>query len=311
MDNNIYDLIILGGGPAGLTAGIYSSRASIKTLVIEGSPHGGQLTLTTDVENFPGFPEGIMGPALIENMRTQAKRFGTELVEDNVTKVSGEVETGFKVETSVGTFTGKTLILALGASAKWLGIPKEDKLRGKGISACATCDGFFFKGKEIAVVGGGDAAMEEATFLTKFASKVTVLVRGSKDDMKASKIMQERAFSNDKIEFKFNTEVVELLGDSSLEGIVVKNFEDNTNIRMENIKGLFVAIGHKPNTDFLKGFIELGKMGHIVAYDTTNTSKEGVFVAGDVADFRYRQAVTAAGLGCMAALDAEKYLSGH
>ena len=305
-----YDVLILGGGPAGLTAAIYTSRAFLKTLVIAGNPPGGQLTTTTEVENFPGFPEGITGPELINNFREQAKRFDTEFIDDNVTKISGDAKTGFEITLSDGsTYQGKCVIIATGASAKWLGLESEQKMRGKGVSACATCDAFFFKDKVTAIVGGGDAAMEEATFLTKFSPKVYVLVRGAKKDLKASKIMQERAMSNDKIEFLYNTEVKEVLGEDSVSGLSVINNRTNEENTLDDVQGLFIAIGHKPNTDFLEGFIDLGKMGYVEVTDNTRTSQEGVFVAGDVADFRYRQAITAAGFGTMASLDAEKYLA--
>jgi thioredoxin reductase (NADPH) len=305
-----YDILILGGGPAGLTAAIYTSRANLKIKLIAGQPSGGQLMITTDVENFPGFPEGILGPELVNKFRDQAVKFGTEAVDENVLKISGSFAEGFTVTTDAGnSYEGKAVILALGASAKWLGLESEQRLRGRGVSACATCDGYFFKNKVVAVVGGGDAAMEEATFLTNMTSKVYVLVRGSKDQIRASKVMQDRAFNNPKIEFLYNTEVLEVLGDQKVEGIKVKNNLTGAESGMSDVEGLFVAIGHKPNTDFLEGFVELGKMGYINVLDTTRTSKEGVFVAGDVSDYRYRQAITASGLGCMAALDAEKFLA--
>lgn len=311
MQENTFDTIILGGGPAGLTAAVYTSRAHLNTLLIAGNPPGGQLTTTTDVENFPGFHEGIMGPQLIENMRKQAKRFGTKFEDDLVSEISGTFEEGFLIKTENGKeFKGKTVIVATGASAKWLGLDSEQKLIGKGVSACATCDGFFFKDKDIAVVGGGDAAMEEAIFLTKFANKVYVLVRKSKEGLRASKIMQERAFANEKIEFLCNTEVHEVLGENKVVGLKIIN--NNTNEISElDVQGLFVAIGHTPNTAFLEGFIELGKKGYAKIEDNVFSSKKGVFIAGDVADFRYRQAITAAGFGTMAALEVEKLLSEH
>ncbi len=302
-----YDVLIFGGGPAGLTAAIYTSRANLKTLIIAGQSGGGQLTTTTDVENYPGFPEGIQGPILIDNFRKQAVKFGSKHIKENVQTISGSFETGFVVETDQNKYEGKTIIVATGASAKWLRLEEIDKLKGKGVSACATCDAFFFKDKVTGVVGGGDAAMEEATYLTKFSPKVYVFVRGDKQNMKASKIMQERAFKNKKIEFMFETEVAKILGEEKLEGVVVKN-KANQKTTLDDIEGLFMAIGHKPNTDFLQGFIDLGKLGYIEPIQNTKTSKEGVFVAGDVGDYRYRQAVTAAGFGCMAALDAEKFL---
>src|SRR3989344_4337137 len=312
MNSDFFDVLILGGGPAGLTASIYTSRANLKTLVIAGQPSGGQLMLTTDVENFPGFPDGIMGPQLIETFRKQTLRFNTEIVDENIVSVSGSNNEHFNVKTdSSNYYEGKTLIIATGASAKWLELPSEQRLRGKGVSACATCDGFFFKGKNVAVVGGGDTAMEESLFLTKFSPKVHVLVRGNKDKMKASKYMYAKAVSNEKIEFHYNTEILEVLGSDFVEGLKVLNNITNENYVMEDVRGLFLAIGHKPNTEFLEGFVELGNLGYIQVSDNTKTSREGVFVAGDVSDYKYRQAVTAAGLGCMAALDAEKFLSEH
>lgn len=312
MNDNINDLIIIGGGPAGLTAAIYTSRASIKTLLIEGIPAGGQLTITTEVENFPGFPEGVQGPDLIAKMRDQALRFNTAIVTENVVRVSGDAKSVFEVELSNGQIEkAKSLIIATGASARWLGLESEKRLMGRGVSACATCDGFFFKNKVIAVVGGGDSAMEEATYLTKFATKVYIIVRGSKEQMRASKFMQEKAYANEKIEFIYNTQVIDILGESAVEGIKILNSLDNTEKTMGDVQGVFVAIGHTPNTGFLKGFVELSELGYLKVTDNTKTSLEGVFAAGDVSDYKYRQAITAAGLGCMASLDVEKFLSGH
>ena len=306
----MYDVLILGGGPAGLTATLYTSRANLNTLLIAGAPSGGQLTTTTDVENYPGFPEGVQGPELVENFKKQALRFGAESKEENVKEISGDMSAGFTVATDSGnSYKGKTVIIATGASAKWLPLDSVEKLRGRGISACATCDGLFFKDKIVAIVGGGDAAMEEATYMTKFSPKVYVITRGSKETMKASKIMQEKASANPRIEFLFNSEVREVLGETSVEGLVVYNTQTDEKATMDDVKGLFMAIGHKPNTEFLKGFIELGKFGYIEPSDNTKTSKEGIFVAGDVGDWVYRQAVTAAGFGCMAALDVEKFLN--
>ncbi|EKD96377.1 MAG: hypothetical protein ACD_24C00075G0002 [uncultured bacterium] len=312
MNSDIFDVLILGGGPAGLTASIYTSRANLKTLVISGQPSGGQLMLTTDVENYPGFPDGILGPELIETFRKQSLKFNTEFKDENVVSVSGSKDKKFIVKTDSGnTYEGRTLIIATGATAKWLELPSEQRLRGKGVSACATCDGFFFKGKNVAVVGGGDTAMEEALFLTKFSPKVYVLMRGSQDKMKASKYMYAKASANEKIVFHFNTEILDVLGGEFVEGVKVVNNLTNETYVMEDVKGLFLAIGHKPNTEFLEGFVTLGKLGYIQVSDNTKTSKEGVFVAGDVSDYKYRQAITASGLGCMAALDAEKFLSEH
>jgi len=304
----IYDVIILGGGPSGLTAAIYTSRARLNTLVLAGNPAGGQLMLTTEVENFPGFVEGIMGPELISNMRKQAERFETVCKDENVLNISGSVKDTFTVKTDLGNeYVGKTVIVATGATAKWLNIESETKFRGKGVSACATCDGFFFKGKDVAIVGAGDAAMEEAMYLTRFANKVYALVRGTKEDMKASKIMQEEAFANNKIEFMFNTEVKEVVGDAMMTGlkIVNNNTLEETTLA---VSGLFIAIGHTPNTKFLDCVLELEPNGYIKVTNNTRTSVEGIFVSGDVGDYKYRQAITAAGMGCMAALDVEKYL---
>ncbi len=305
-----YDVLIIGGGPSGLTAAIYTSRAELSTLVVAGQPAGGQLMLTSEVENFPGFEHGIQGPTLISQMRVQAERFGTKLTDENVLKVEGDATKGFVITTEdKNIYEGKTVIISTGANAKWLGLESETKLKGRGVSACATCDGFFFKEKVIAVVGAGDAAMEEASYLTKFASKVYVLVRGSEDAMKASVIMKNRAKANPKIEFKYNTEVLEVLGDTAVTGLKVLNNSLREEYEMSDVKGLFLAIGHTPSTKFLEGFVEIGIGGYVNVTDNTKTSVEGVFVAGDVADYRYRQAITAAGMGCMAALDAEKYLS--
>ncbi len=305
-----FDVAILGGGPAGLTAAIYTSRAQLSTLVLAGSPLGGQLTTTTEVENFPGFPEGITGPELIQNFRGQAERFGAVVKNENVAEVSGTFESGFTILTESGLeYFARTILIATGSSAKWLGLESEQRLRGKGVSACAICDGFFFRDKEVAIVGGGDSAMEEAIFLTKFARKVHVLVRKPEGKLRASKIMQERAFNNEKIDFHYNTELHKVLGEESVSGIKVIDNKTDEVTEMPDIEGVFLSIGHKPNTDFLKGFVELDHKGYVELYDTTHTSKEGVFVAGDVADFKYRQAVTAAGLGTMAALDLERFLA--
>jgi len=307
----IYDIAIIGSGPAGLTAAIYTSRAELDTLVIGGSPPGGQLTTTTDVENFPGFPEGIMGPDLIANMRKQAQRFGAVFQDENVTNILGSSDDGFVLQTdATNSYSAKSIIVATGASAKWLGLESEQKLRGKGVSACATCDGFFFKDKIVAVVGGGDAAMEEAVYLTKFAPKVYVLVRGARDSMRASKIMQKRAHDNPKVEFLCDTEVIEVLGDAHVSGVRIKNNKTDEATVLKDVQGLFVAIGHKPNTGFLKGFVELDQMGYAkIIGPGTQSSVAGVFISGDVHDHRYRQAITAAGYGCMASLDAERWLA--
>lgn len=305
-----YDVIIIGGGPAGLTAGIYTSRANLKTLILAGSSAGGQLMLTSEVENFPGFPQGVMGPQLMASMKDQALRFNTEYLEEDVKSVAGNAQEGFQVvSTNDKKYLSKTIIVATGASAKWLPLESVTRLRSRGVSACATCDGFFFKDKVVAVVGAGDTAIEESTYLTKFASKVYLLVRGSKEKMRASKIMQDRAFQNSKIEFLFNTELDEVLGDNLVSGIRIKNNLDNSTKVLEDVKGVFMAIGHKPNTDFLVGLVDLNEVGYIKPIENTKTNVEGLFVAGDVSDWKYRQAVSAAGLGCMAALDVEKYLA--
>mgnify|MGYP001465890748 FL=1 len=296
-------VIILGSGPAGLTAALYTARANLNPLVIGGVEWGGQLMLTTDVENYPGFVEGIKGPDLMENFRKQATRFGAEIINENVTSVDFK-KNPFQVSTAENNYNANTIIIATGADSKWLGLSSEQKLIGRGVSSCATCDGFFFKNKNIVVVGGGDSAMEESLFLTKFANKVTVIHR--KDKLRASKIMQERAFKNNKIEFVWDSEIVNVIGENSVTGIKIKNIKTNQVSEME-IQGLFIAIGHKPNTDFLKGQIDLNEKGYVI-HNGTRTNIDGVFVAGDVYDFRYRQAVTAAGHGCQAAIDAEKFI---
>lgn len=296
-------VIILGSGPAGLTAALYTARANLNPLVIGGVEWGGQLMLTTDVENYPGFVEGIKGPDLMENFRKQAIRFGAEIINENVTSVDFK-KNPFQVSTAENNYNANTIIIATGANSKWLGLSSEQKLIGRGVSSCATCDGFFFKNKNIVVVGGGDSAMEESLFLTKFANKVTVIHR--RDKLRASKIMQERAFKNNKIEFVWDSEIVDVFGENSVSGIKIKNIKTNQVSEME-VQGLFVAIGHKPNTDFLKGQIDLNEKGYVI-HNGTRTNIDGVFVAGDVYDFRYRQAVTAAGHGCQAAIDAEKFI---
>ena len=309
-DTRKFDVAILGGGPAGLTAAIYTSRARLATVVFAGEALGSQLCITTEVENFPGFPEGIQGLELIERFKKQAQRFDATIIDSKVSSISGSFEKSFTLELDdQKTYQAHSIIIATGASAKWLGLESEQRMRGKGVSACATCDGFFFRGKEIAVVGGGDAAMEEAIFLTRFATKVHVLVRKGKGGLRASKIMQERAFGNEKIEFHFNTELIEVLGNTAVRGIKVRNNKTEKIVEMSEIEGIFVSIGHKPNTDFLQGFVALDQKGYVVVHDGTRASKDGIFVAGDVADFKYRQAVTAAGFGTMAALDLERFLS--
>lgn len=297
--------MILGSGPSALTAAIYAARADLKPALLAGPDPGGQLMWTTEVENFPGFAKGIQGPELIEAMKQQAVRFGTSYIEETVIAVDLS-KAPYSITTNVGVHSAETVIIATGASAKWLGLPNEQRLRGKGVSACATCDGFFFKGKEVAVVGGGDAAMEEATFLTKFASKVTVLVRT--DKLRASKAMVHRAESDPKIEFKYNSSVLDVLGDSKVEGLTLSDTVKNTQEKFM-VQGLFLAIGHKPNTEIFSGQLETVGPGYLKVENQVMSSKPGVFIAGDVSDWRYRQAVTAAGWGCMAALEAEKFLA--
>lgn len=317
MINQVADVLILGGGPSGLTAGVYTGRAELFTILLAGNPPGGQLMWTTEVENFPGFPRGVQGPELISLMRQQAQRFGVKIVDENATKVEGSFGDGFVTTTDgeIKQVKSKTVIIATGASAKWLGLQSEQKLRGKGVSACATCDGFFFKDKVVAVVGAGDKAMEEAIFLTKFAKKVYILARKCESEIKASKIMFRRAISNPKIELVCSTEVVEVLGDEFVTGLRVRNNVTGAEYTMDDVKGLFVAIGHKPNTEFLLSeggsLIELGELGYAVPKECTYTQtvRDGIFVAGDVSDHKYRQAITAAGFGCMAALDCIKFLS--
>jgi len=302
---NLYDVIIIGSGPAGFTSGIYTSRAKLKTLIISGSLPGGQLMTTSEVENYPGFPNGIFGPELMMNMRQQAERFGTTVVDDEVLKVDFK-NRPFLISTHSESYEGRSILLCTGASPRKLGIDGEQEFGGKGVSYCATCDGPFFKGEEIAVIGGGDTAIEEATFLTKFGKSVKIIHR--RDFLRASKILQEKAFENSKIQFIWNHVVTRIGGNKKIESIDIK---DLTTGKIQNLSvgGLFVAIGHEPNTSIFKDQLELDDKGYVVIKDSTRTSVEGVFAAGDVHDYRYRQAVTAAGFGCMAALDVEKWLS--
>jgi len=299
------NVIIIGSGPAGLTAALYAARANLKPLVIEGTQSGGQLMITTDVENYPGFPKGILGPELMSQMRAQVERFGTEFVRGDITEVDLKKQP-IRITGEDETFYGKTLIIASGASAKLMGLPSERRLMGHGVSACATCDGFFFRDKEVVVVGGGDTAIEEATFLTKFATKVTIIHR--RDKLRASKIMQDRARANAKIAFLWDTIIEDVKGDPVVTGVQLKNVKTGQTSEMK-CDGVFVAIGHEPNTKLFAGQLKLDEHGYIVTKkETTETSVAGVFAAGDVQDHRYRQAVTAAGTGCMAAIDAEKFL---
>ena len=302
-------VIIIGSGPAGLTAALYAARANLSPLLIEGLEAGGQLMLTTMVENWPGFRDGIMGPDLMTEMRVQAERFGTRVMQGHVRAVDLE-KRPFTVTLSDGqAFTSEALIIATGASARWLEIGSDRKLSGHGVSTCATCDGYFFKGKPIAVVGGGDSAMEEAIYLTKFATKVTVIHR--RDSLRASKIMQDKAFANPKIEFIWDSEVADVLdvGKGEVTAVVVRNVKTGAQHTLP-LDGVFIAIGHTPNTALFKGQLELDETGYIKTHGGTKTNIPGVFAAGDVQDHVYRQAVTAAGSGCMAAIDAERYLEG-
>jgi len=300
-------LVIIGSGPAGYTAALYAARANLAPLLFEGLQPGGQLTITTDVENYPGFPEGIMGPELMEKLKAQAERFGTRYVAGEVTRVDFS-RRPFSVWQEDSLSTADAVIVATGASAKWLGIPSEVKYRGKGVSACATCDGFFFKGVDVAVVGGGDTAVEEASFLTKYANKVTIVHR--RDELRASKVMQQRARKNPKIDFAWSSVVEEVLGDAkAVTGIRLKSTRDGST-RVLPVQGLFMGIGHEPNTAIFKGQLEMNEVGYLrVRAPSTYTSVDGVFAAGDVSDPTYRQAVSAAGTGCMAAIDAERWLA--
>ncbi|MEY4633757.1 MAG: thioredoxin reductase [Actinomycetota bacterium] len=306
-----HKVIIIGSGPAGLTAAIYTARASLSPLVIEGEPSstsdqpGGQLMLTTEVENFPGFPEGIMGPELMMNFRTQAARFGAEFITEKVTRVDF-TSRPFKVWIRDQEHTADSIIVATGAQSLMLNLPRESDLIGHGVSTCATCDGFFFRNHEIAVVGGGDSAIEEAIFLTKFATKVHLIVR--RDVLRASRIMQERALTNEKIEIHWNSQVTELHGESSLSSVTLKNNADGTSAPLA-VTGLFIAIGHKPNTSIFTGVLDMEESGYLLTREgSTYTNVEGVFAAGDVQDHVYRQAITAAGSGCAAAIDCERWL---
>jgi thioredoxin reductase (NADPH) len=308
IEGKTFDVVIIGSGPAGLTAALYAARADLNPIVFEGPEPGGQLMQTTDVENYPGYPEGVMGPKMMEDFRTQAQRFGADCRYGYVTNIDFE-KRPYKLEVDEEvTIFAQTIIISTGASAKWLNLPSEQKLRGKGVSACATCDGAFFRDQHVVVVGGGDTAMEEATFLTKFASKVSVIHR--RDELRASKAMQNRAFDNEKIEFLWNSELLEVLGGQLVEGVKIKNSKTGEVTTLDDVTGVFVAIGHKPNTDLFKGVLTMDDVGYIQTKgQSTETDLPGIFASGDAMDPIYRQAVTAAGTGCRAALDAERFLS--
>jgi thioredoxin reductase (NADPH) len=303
-----FDVVIVGSGPAGLTAALYAARADLNPIVFEGPEPGGQLMQTTDVENYPGYPEGVMGPQMMQDFREQAQRFGADTRYGMVTNIEFD-ERPYKMTIDEEVdIKAKAIIISTGASAKWLGLDSEQKMRGKGVSACATCDGAFFRDQHVIVVGGGDTAMEEATFLTKFASKVTVLHR--RQELRASKTMQQRAFNDDKIEFMWDTELEEVLGEDAVDGVKVINNETRQITTLDDVKGVFIAIGHKPNTDLFKGVLEMDDVGYIKTKgQSTKTDMPGIFASGDAMDAVYRQAVTAAGTGCKAALDAESYLA--
>ncbi|HVM90964.1 MAG TPA: thioredoxin-disulfide reductase [Verrucomicrobiae bacterium] len=299
---------IIGSGPAGWTAAIYASRASLEPVLFEGNEPGGQLMTTTEVENFPGFVQGIQGPELMQVLREQAKRFGTEIVSAMVESLK-PIDGGFELVANGKMYQAKTVIISTGATARRLGLENEKRLYGHGVSACATCDGFFFKGKNVIVVGGGDSAMEEASFLTRFAEKVYLVHR--RDALRASKIMQERVKANPKIEIVLNTEVADILGGDKVEGVILKDTNSGETREMK-IDGVFAAIGHEPNVSLVKGLVDLDEKGYVVTVPGSSRTKvEGLFACGDVQDSRYRQAITAAGSGCMAALDAERYLADH
>jgi thioredoxin reductase (NADPH) len=304
--NEVRDIIVIGGGPAAYTAALYSARANLNPLVIEGFAWGGQLMITSDVENYPGYPDGVLGPEMMQDLRRQAERFGTEFLTDDVTKVDFS-ERPFRVWVGDDEYRAEAVVISTGANARQLGLESEKRLQGRGVSYCAVCDAAFFKEKEIVVVGGGDSAMEEATFLAKFASKVTVIHR--RESFRASPIMVDRARANDKIEFLLDSVVEEVLGEETVTGVVVRNLKTNERTELP-ADGFFVAIGHDPNTALFRGQLDMDEAGYIETNGkTTETNVEGVFAAGDVQDHVYRQAVTAAGSGCMAALDAERFLT--
>lgn len=304
MQDTIWDVAIIGGGPAGLTAGIYTTRGALSTIIVGGSLWGGQLMLTSEVDNFPGFPDGIMGPNLMENMKKQALRFGAEFVADNVTSVDFSSRP-FKLIVNNEKITAKSVIIATGAETKWLEVKGEKELIGRGISSCAPCDAPFFKEKYVIVVGGGDSAMEEALVLTKFAKRVTIIHR--REEFKASKIMQDKVFANPKINVIWNTEVTEVTGTQKLESVKIKNVKTNEETEIK-ADGIFVAIGHSPTSNLFKGLINLDEKGYIVPKEGSRTNVEGVFVSGDIHDHTYKQAITAAGFGCMAGMEAVNFI---
>lgn len=303
--NDHFDVIIVGSGPAGYTASIYTSRAKLKTLIITGSLPGGQLMTTSEVENYPGFPNGIFGPELMINMKQQSERFGTAMVTDEVKKVDFKNKP-FKIFTESSLYTAESVLISTGATPRKLGIEPEQAFSGRGVSYCATCDGPFFKDQHIVVVGGGDTALEEANFLTKFGKSVKIIHR--REHLRASKILQERAFENPKIEFIWNSKVVDIKGDGKISSIIIKNMINNEEKNL-SIGGLFVAIGHEPNTSIFRDQVDMDDKGYVIVKNYTKTNIDGVFASGDVHDYRYRQAITAAGFGCMAALDIEKWLA--
>lgn len=303
-----FKVVIVGSGPAGLTAALYAARADLNPIVFEGPEPGGQLITTTDVENFPGYPDGVMGPQMMDDFRKQAVKFGADARYGTITDIDFESQPYKMVVDEETKIQAHTIIISTGASAMWLGLESETRLRGKGVSACATCDGAFFRNQHVAIVGGGDTAMEEATFLTKFASKVTVVHR--RDELRASKAMQTRAFENEKIEFMWDSEIEKVLGEEVVEGVNIKNRNTGEITTLDDVTGVFIAIGHKPNTDLFKGVISMDDVGYIQTKgQSTKTDLPGIFACGDAMDSFYRQAVTAAGTGCKAALDAEHYLS--
>jgi thioredoxin reductase (NADPH) len=300
----VYDIAIIGSGPAAYTAAIYAARANLRTLVLQGDQPGGQLMITSDVENYPGYENGILGPEMMEKFEQQARRFGTEMIARDVIRVDF-AQQPFRLWTEDAAYQANAVIVATGASAKWLGLPNEQRLQGRGVSGCATCDGFFFKGKDVAVVGGGDTAMEEALFLTRHVNHVYLLHRS--ESFRASKIMQQRARENGKITIRFNTVVEDVLGEKVVEGLALRDLKTGRSETLA-VQGLFVAIGHQPNTEIFKGALAMDDKGYLLHIRHTMSSVPGVFIAGDVSDHRYRQAVTAAGDGCRAAIDAEKWL---